>query len=138
MWKSHAWHHGWLIAPEKCWDITFGTILYHNSSHDELWLVKMYYWVMWRHTLTNYNSSVVSCDTKLYQNWYPWPFSLRIHVSQQRETCGAGIWCTWYICRVTHTLTGSTHCGAHLCVRDLVYTPGTAYNFIEVHASKNM
>ena len=50
----------------------------------------------------------------------------------------SSIWCTWHICHVTHTLTDSTHCGAHLCVRDLVYTPGTAYNFIEVHASKNV
>ena len=44
--------------------------------------------------------------------------------------CGAGIWCTRHICRVTHRLAGPTHCGARLCVRDSAYMSGTTYNFV--------
>ena len=49
--------------------------------------------------------------------------------SQSLPQSRAGIWCTQHICQVTHTLTGPTHCGAHLCVRDTAYMPGTTYNF---------
>ena len=37
-------------------DIEFDTILCYNSSHDELKLVRVCQWVMWKHILTNHNS----------------------------------------------------------------------------------
>ena len=36
--------------------IEFDTILYYNSPHDELKLVRMCQWVMQRYNLTNHNS----------------------------------------------------------------------------------
>ena len=35
---------------------TLNTILYYNSSHDELWLVRICQWVMWEYILTNHYS----------------------------------------------------------------------------------
>ena len=31
--------------------------MYYNSSHDELWLVDLWWWAMWGHTSTTHNSS---------------------------------------------------------------------------------